>query len=71
MVSTVEVLKFVQSYTNEDNYTVWNDLAQNLANIALLLQYTKYYDQYKVFVRNLFRKIAAKVGWEAAKEESQ
>ncbi|XP_029649744.1 puromycin-sensitive aminopeptidase [Octopus sinensis] len=70
MVSTVEVLKFVQSYKNEDNYTVWNDLAQNLTNIALLLQYTKYYDQYKVFVRNLFRKIAAKVGWEATKEEN-
>ncbi|GAB1610661.1 puromycin-sensitive aminopeptidase-like [Argonauta hians] len=70
MVPTVEVLKFVQSYKNEDNYTVWNDLAQNLANIALLLQYTNYYDQYKVFVRNLLEKIAGKVGWEAAADEN-
>ena len=71
MVPTVEVLKLVQAYVNEDNYTVWNDLARNLANIALLLQYTDYYNEYKAFARKLFEKVVAKVGWNATKDESK
>lgn len=70
MVPTVEVLKLVQAYVNEDNYTVWNDLARNLANIALLLQYTDYYEEYKAFARKLFEKVVAKVGWNATKDEN-
>lgn len=70
MVPTVEVLKLVHAYINEDNYTVWNDLARNLSNIALLLQYTDYYEEYKAFARTLFEKIVNKVGWNATKDEN-
>ncbi|XP_041374476.1 puromycin-sensitive aminopeptidase-like [Gigantopelta aegis] len=69
MVSSVDILKVVEAYANEDNYTVWTDLSQNLSGLALLLQYTDAYDNYKLFAKKLFRTIAKKVGWDAKNDE--
>jgi len=38
--SSVDVLKVVEGYVNEDNYTVWSDLSVNLKTFAGMLQYT-------------------------------
>ncbi|ESO88043.1 hypothetical protein LOTGIDRAFT_204438 [Lottia gigantea] len=70
MISTVDVLKVAQAYINEDNYTVWSDLSTNLSSIAILLQYTDSYPQFQTFIRDLFRPISQKVGWDTKQNES-
>ncbi|KAL3855249.1 hypothetical protein ACJMK2_014465 [Sinanodonta woodiana] len=69
LLSSVDVLKMAEAFVNEDNFTVWSDLALNLALIATMLQYTDSYETYKVFGKALFGPIAAKVGWDALKGE--
>lgn len=39
-LSTVEYLKVLQGFVDEDNYTVWSDLASNLEQLGKLMQYT-------------------------------
>jgi puromycin-sensitive aminopeptidase len=50
---------------NEEDYTVWSDLSTNLSSVAVLLQYTEAYPQFKAFGRKLFKTIAGKLGWDA------
>ncbi|KAK6166547.1 hypothetical protein SNE40_023207 [Patella caerulea] len=70
MVSSVDVLKVAESFINEDNYTVWNDLSSNLSTVGLILQYTESYPQFQSFIRNLFRPISQIVGWDKKDGES-
>ncbi|TRY90685.1 hypothetical protein DNTS_002891 [Danionella cerebrum] len=38
MISTVEVLKVMEAFVNEPNYTVWSDLSCNLGHLDALLR---------------------------------
>ncbi|XP_071101495.1 puromycin-sensitive aminopeptidase-like [Haliotis cracherodii] len=71
MAASEDVLKVAEAFINEDNYTVWNDLALNLSSMAVLLQYTDCYDLYKAFARDLFSQVAQTVGWDKKEGESQ
>ncbi|KAL8585740.1 hypothetical protein ACOMHN_056369 [Nucella lapillus] len=62
--SAVEVLKVTEAFVNEDNYTVWSDLSGSLSSVALLLQHTDAYPEYKAFARKLFATVAKTVGWD-------
>ncbi|XP_062591652.1 puromycin-sensitive aminopeptidase-like [Saccostrea cucullata] len=64
MISTVDVLKVVGSFVNEDNYTVWSDLASNLGQISILLQNTDGFEDFKAFNRRLFKPVAQTLGWD-------
>ncbi|XP_077862985.1 puromycin-sensitive aminopeptidase isoform X1 [Saccoglossus kowalevskii] len=68
-VSTVEVLRLIDAYKNETNYTVWNDICSTLGSLSALLLHTDYHDNLKAFGRNLLSPIADKLGWEAAEGE--
>ncbi|XP_046581725.1 puromycin-sensitive aminopeptidase-like isoform X2 [Haliotis rubra] len=70
MAASEDVLKVVEAFINEDNYTVWNDLALNLSSMAVLLQYTDSYDLYKTFARDLFSQVVKTVGWDKKEGES-
>lgn len=59
-----------EAFVNEDNYTVWSDLSLNLSSVALLLQYTDAYPEFKTYVLRLFSNVAATVGWDPKPEES-
>ncbi|CAH1790124.1 unnamed protein product, partial [Owenia fusiformis] len=69
VASTVDVLKVVEAFQNETNYTVWSDLSSNLASLKVILQYTDYYDEYKRFARNLFSKVMQILGWDKKEGE--
>ena len=62
--STVDVLKVARAFENETNYTVWSDLATNLSDVSVKIQYTDQHDNFKSFIRSLFGNIANKLGWE-------
>ena len=65
------MLKVTEAFVNEDNYTVWSDLSGSLSSVAVLLQYTDAYAQYKMYARNLFSTVAASVGWDPKPNESK
>ncbi|KAL5005760.1 hypothetical protein ScPMuIL_016918 [Solemya velum] len=69
LISSVDVLKVASAFVNEDDFTVWSDLFANLSNIAVLLQYTEYYDHYKSFIVDLISPVAERLGWEVKENE--
>ena len=50
MISTVEALKLLEAFVNESNYTVWNDLSNNLGVLSSLLSYTDFHDYIEEFI---------------------
>lgn len=70
IISVVDVLKVAEAFVNEDNYTVWSDLSVSLAGQSLLLQYTDGHDDFKRFVRDLYRQVYNTVGWIPKEAES-
>jgi puromycin-sensitive aminopeptidase len=69
MISTVDVLKVVGAFINEDNYTVWSDMTTNLGQIGLLLQNTDGYNDFKAFNKKLFKPVAQSLGWDSKEGE--
>ncbi|RXM32145.1 Puromycin-sensitive aminopeptidase [Acipenser ruthenus] len=64
MISTVEVLKVMEAFVNEPNYTVWSDLSCNLGILSTLLANTDYHEEIQEFIRDLFIPIGQKLGWD-------
>uniref|UniRef100_A0A3P8ZUA0 Aminopeptidase n=1 Tax=Esox lucius TaxID=8010 RepID=A0A3P8ZUA0_ESOLU len=69
MISTVEVLKLMEAFVNEPNYTVWSDLSCNLGVLSSLLSHTDYHEEIQEFIRDLFTPIGLKLGWECKQGE--
>lgn len=64
MISTVEVLKLMEAFVNEPNYTVWSDLSCNLGVLSSLLSHTDFHEAIQEFIRDLFTPIGLKLGWD-------
>uniref|UniRef100_A0A674F5F0 Aminopeptidase n=1 Tax=Salmo trutta TaxID=8032 RepID=A0A674F5F0_SALTR len=69
MISTVEVLKLMEAFVNEPNYTVWSDLSCNLGVLSSLLSHTDFHEEIQEFIRDLFTPIGLKLGWECKQGE--
>ena len=67
---TVQALELAKAYINEDDYTVWVNLAGGLAEVRGLVYGQKYYPEFKELCRQTFQKIGFKMGWQAKKDES-
>ncbi|CAF3668954.1 unnamed protein product [Rotaria socialis] len=67
--SFVDYLKFLPSYTDEDNFTVWKSIASNIGNLSSILEYTNYFDEFKKYCLNIYSSIQKKLGWEAKPNE--
>lgn len=67
---TVEVLKFLEAYSNEDNYTVWSSINSCLSKLALLLAHTDFEPTFKAYGRKLMHGISAHLGWDPKPNES-
>uniref|UniRef100_A0A673JAE3 Aminopeptidase n=1 Tax=Sinocyclocheilus rhinocerous TaxID=307959 RepID=A0A673JAE3_9TELE len=65
MISTVEVLKVMEAFVNEPNYTVWSDLSCNLGVLSSLLSHTDFHEDIQKFIRDLFTPIGMKLGWDS------
>ncbi|XP_034043789.1 puromycin-sensitive aminopeptidase isoform X2 [Thalassophryne amazonica] len=64
MISTVEVLKLMEAFVNEPNYTVWSDLSCNLGVLSSLLSHTDFHEDIQEFIRDLFTPIGLKLSWD-------
>nr|AVD96941.1 putative APN-5 [Nilaparvata lugens] len=67
---TAQFLKFIQEFSDEDNYVVWSTISNCLRKIKTLLANTELENSLDAFGRNLFKNIAKKIGWEAKENES-
>ncbi|XP_078702253.1 puromycin-sensitive aminopeptidase-like isoform X2 [Branchiostoma floridae x Branchiostoma belcheri] len=64
VASTVDILRVMEAFVNESNYTVWSDLAANIASLSTLLSGTDCYPNFKLFVQDLFKVVGEKLGWD-------
>ncbi|NWV41420.1 PSA aminopeptidase, partial [Grantiella picta] len=64
LTSTVEVLKVMEAFVNEPNYTVWSDLSCNLGILGTLLSHTDFQQDIEAFVRDVFSPIGERLGWD-------
>lgn len=67
--SFVDYLKLLPSYKEEDNFTVWKAIVTNVADLASLMEYTSYYDEFQKFRLNIFSSIQKKLGWDPKPNE--
>ncbi|XP_037106033.1 puromycin-sensitive aminopeptidase [Syngnathus acus] len=64
MISTVEVLRLMEAFVNEPNYTVWSDLSCNLGVLSSLLSHTDFHEDIQEFIQDLFTPIGLRLGWD-------
>ncbi|XP_021928261.1 puromycin-sensitive aminopeptidase isoform X3 [Zootermopsis nevadensis] len=67
---TVEVLKLMEAFSDEDNFTVWCSINNCLSKLSILLSHTEYEDLFKAYGRRLMQGVAARLGWDPRPDES-
>ncbi|XP_056441813.1 puromycin-sensitive aminopeptidase-like isoform X1 [Gadus chalcogrammus] len=65
MISTVDVLRLMEAFINEPNYTVWSDLSCNLGVLSSLLSNTDFHEEIQEFIRDLFTPVGLSLGWDS------
>ena len=65
LLPVTQFLALAEAYKNEDDASVWSDLASNLRDIELLVADEPCHENYRSFARNLFGPAARRIGWEA------
>jgi puromycin-sensitive aminopeptidase len=68
---TVEVLKLLEAFTNENNFTVWSAINNCLSKLSSLLSCTDYEDLFKAYGRRLLQGVYSRVGWDPRDNESE
>lgn len=68
--STVDILRLMEAYVEEDNYTVWNSLNSCLGKLNQLLSHTDLQPLLHVYGRRLLARIFSKLGWDPKPGES-
>ncbi len=69
LLPVTQFLDLAGAYENEDDASVWSDLASNLRDIELLVADEPYHENYRAFARELFRPAARRIGWAAQSGE--
>ncbi|XP_048416286.2 puromycin-sensitive aminopeptidase [Stegostoma tigrinum] len=69
IIGTVEVLKVMEAFLNEPNYTVWSDLSCNLGTLSTLMSHTDFHEEMQEFIVDLFLNIGQKLGWDPKHNE--
>ena len=64
-----QFLSLAQAYRNEDDASVWSDLASNLRDIEQLISQEPMHAAYQGFARDIFGPAARKIGWEPTSGE--
>lgn len=62
-------LEFAQSYIDEQDYTVWSQLAGHISKLDSLLSHEDFYEDFRSYGRQIYINIAQKMGWEKKKKE--
>ncbi|KAL5489416.1 hypothetical protein EMCRGX_G018506 [Ephydatia muelleri] len=61
--NTVDVLKLLQSYTNETSFTVWDSITDTLSFINLLLGSTDFLPAFQSYALTLLGPAMSRLGW--------
>ncbi len=69
-IPTTEALEFISAYKNEDNYTVWVEIASGLTRLEQLLVDKSAKNGLNKLSLQLFSPIARKLGWNKKIKES-
>lgn len=69
-IPTTNALEFLTAYKNEDNYTVWVELASGLARLEQLLAKSKVKNKLDELTIQLFSPLAHKLGWSKKENEN-
>ncbi|XP_066991681.2 puromycin-sensitive aminopeptidase isoform X2 [Anabrus simplex] len=67
---TVEVLRLMEAFTNEDNYTVWSSISNILGQLGLLLSHTDFEHLFRAYGRKLMLDVGKRLGWDPKENES-
>ena len=57
-------MRLLKSYKEEDSYIVWNNIAQQLAKISVIIADKDLYDTWTQFKLDLFSVIKTRVTWD-------
>ncbi|XP_075533942.1 puromycin-sensitive aminopeptidase isoform X1 [Dermacentor variabilis] len=68
--STVDMLRLMEAYVEEDNYTVWNSINSCLGKLNQLLSHTDIQPLLHLYGRRLLASIFSKLGWDPKPDES-
>jgi len=68
--STVTALRLASAYVDEDDFTVWSDLAAHLREVAQVWDTKEDAEAMCAFLRSVFSPVAARLGWDAKEGES-
>ena len=69
-MSAAQVLKFIESYSVEENVIVWRDIISNLLKFSHILLNSNFHHEFQAFVRRLVKPISKKLGWNPVEGES-
>ena len=64
MLPVTQFLSMASAYTNENDASVWADLASNLRDVEVLLYNEPIYGAFQGFGQDLFRPAATRSGWD-------
>ncbi|MCH8351430.1 MAG: M1 family metallopeptidase [Chloroflexi bacterium] len=65
LLPVTQFLSLARAYENEDDASVWSDLASNLRDVETLLADGPVHGPFQSFGRQIFRPAAMRIGWEA------
>lgn len=68
-IPTTDALSFLQAYKNENNYTVWVELALGLARLEQLVTKTNIKNNLNKLILDLFSPLALRLSWTKKKNE--
>jgi puromycin-sensitive aminopeptidase len=68
--STVESLKLIDAYRNEDNFTVWSSICTSLSKLKNILSHTDLTEKFNSYGVSIFAPLAEKLGWETKPNEN-
>lgn len=68
--STVDSLKLIDAYRNENNYTVWSSITSSMSKLKNILSHTDLIDKFNAYGKQLFGPIAEQLGWDSKPNES-
>lgn len=71
--SIVDSLKLIQDFGNHSSaeYAVWQELSENLANLATLYRFSPFFKNFQSMLKQLYSKQMDLLGWDARPGESQ
>ncbi len=68
-IPTTDALEFLPAYKNEDNYSVWLELASGLGRLEQILVKEKVKSKLDELILQLFSPLAGRLGWAPKRDE--